>query len=235
MLQASTAEWPARRVAFHLSEFNAVWENLLMLGKGLVAGFIIAAPVGPVGVLCVQRTLHQGRVAGLMSGLGAAVADAAYGCVAAFGLSLISNWLQAHEAVFRLCGGLFLLFMAWRMLRAALHPEPAVSADGSYNERPIACFVSTFILTATNPITIVAFLGIFAFFGIGAFGLSNAMALWLVLGVFAGSSVWWLSLAGLAGAFRQRLGNGGLKWINGASGLLMLGFGLYGIGSFLLR
>ena len=134
-----------------------------------------------------------------------------------------------------LAGGLFLLFMACRMLRAALHPEPAVSADGTYNERPIACFVSTFILTATNPITIVAFLGIFAFFGIGAFGLSNAMALWLVLGVFVGSSVWWLSLAGLAGAFRQRLGNGGLKWINGASGLLMLGFGLYGIGSFLLR
>lgn len=211
-----------------------MWDNLLMLGKGIVAGFIIAAPVGPVGVLCVQRTLHQGRFAGLMSGLGAAVADAAYGCIAAFGLSLISSWLQAHEALFRLCGGLFLLFMAWRMLRVALHPQPAVSADSTYNEGPVACFVSTFILTATNPITIVAFLGIFAFFGIGAFGLSNAMALWLVLGVFAGSSVWWLSLAALAGAFRQRLGNGGVKWINGASGLLMLGFGLYGIGSFLL-
>lgn len=213
-----------------------MWDNLLMLGKGIVAGFIIAAPVGPVGVLCVQRTLHQGRVAGLMSGLGAAVADAAYGCVAAFGLSLISGWLQMHEALFRLGGGLFLLFMAWRMLRAALHPEPQVAAqEGSYNERPVTCFISTFILTATNPITIVAFLGVFAFFGIGAFGLSNAMAAWLVLGVFAGSSVWWLSLAGLAGAFRQRLGNGGMKWINGASGLLMLGFGLYGVGSFLLR
>ncbi len=212
-----------------------MWDILLMLGKGLVAGFIIAAPVGPVGVLCVQRTLHQGRVAGLLSGLGAAVADAAYGCVAAFGLSLISGWLQTHEALFRLGGGLFLLFMAWRMLRAALHPAPAVAAAGSSNEGPIACFVSTFILTATNPITIVAFLGIFAFFGIGAFGLSNEMAAWLVFGVFAGSSIWWLSLAGLAGAFRHRLGNGGLKWINGASGLLMLGFAIYGIGSFLLR
>lgn len=236
MLQASTAQSPqchGRR--FHLSEFDAVLDNLLMLGKGIVAGFIIAAPVGPVGVLCVQRTLHQGRIAGLMSGLGAAVADAAYGCIAAFGLSLISTWLQAHEAIFRLGGGLFLLFMAWRMLRAALHPEPQVAAQGGNSEGPIACFVSAFILTATNPITIVAFLGIFAFFGIGAFGLSNAMALWLVLGVFAGSSVWWLSLAGLAGAFRERLGSGGLKWINGSSGLLMLGFGLYGIGSFLLR
>jgi len=216
-----------------------VWDILLMLGKGTLAGFIIAAPVGPVGVLCVQRTLLHGRLAGLSAGLGAACADALYGCIAAFGLSLISSWLEAHQFSFRLGGSLFLLFMAWRMIRAGLLPaqsEPAAPPKPLIqlpirSEGLIAGFVSTFILTATNPITIVAFLGIFAFFGIGAFGLSNEMAAWLVLGVFAGSSVWWLSLAGLAGAFRQRLGNGGLKWINGLSGLLMLGFGLYGIGS----
>jgi threonine/homoserine/homoserine lactone efflux protein len=213
-----------------------VWDILLMLGKGLVAGFIIAAPVGPVGVLCVQRTLHQGHIAGLLSGLGAAIADAVYGCIAAFGLSLISGWLEAHQSLFRIGGGLFLLFMAWRMLRAALHPSPEAAASPLHrNDGPIAGFISTFMLTVTNPITIVAFLGIFAFFGIGSFGLSNEMAAWLVLGVFVGSSVWWLSLAGLAGAFRQRLGNGGLKWINGISGLLMLGFGIYGIVSIFLR
>lgn len=215
-----------------------MWDILLMLGKGTLAGFIIAAPVGPVGVLCVQRTLLHGRMAGLSSGLGAACADALYGCVAAFGLSLISNWLEMHQTEFRLGGGLFLLFMAWRMLRAARQPQPAeaqpVAKVPVGSEGLIAGFFSTFILTATNPITIVAFLGVFAFFGIGAFGLSNEMAAWLVLGVFAGSSVWWLSLAALAGAFRQRLGNGRLKWINGLSGLLMLGFGLYGIGSIVL-
>lgn len=212
-----------------------MWDILLMLGKGTLAGFIIAAPVGPVGVLCVQRTLLHGRMAGLSAGLGAACADALYGCIAAFGLSLISSWLEMHQTEFRLGGGLFLLFMAWRMIRAARQPQPAEAQPivkmPIRSEGLIAGFFSTFILTATNPITIVAFLGIFAFFGIGAFGLSNEMAAWLVLGVFAGSSVWWLSLAGLAGAFRQRLGNGGLKWINGLSGLLMLGFGLYGIGS----
>jgi threonine/homoserine/homoserine lactone efflux protein len=209
-----------------------VWDILLMLGKGALAGFIIAAPVGPVGVLCVQRTLHQGRLAGLSAGLGAALADALYGCIAAFGLSLISRWLQDHETAFRLGGGAFLIFMAWRMLRAALHPSPEVAAAPLHGrDGPITGLVSTFILTATNPITIVAFLGIFAFFGIGSLGLSHAMAAWLVLGVFAGSSIWWLSLAALAGAFRQRLGNGGLRWINGLSGLLILSFGLYGIGS----
>ncbi|MFN4311301.1 MAG: LysE family translocator [Ferrovibrio sp.] len=205
---------------------------LLMLGKGALAGFIIAAPVGPVGVLCVQRTLHQGRLAGLSAGLGAALADALYGCIAAFGLSLVSRWLQDHETLFRLVGGAFLLFMAWRMLRAALHPSREVATAPLHgSDGPVAGLVSTFVLTATNPITIVAFLGIFAFFGIGSLGLSHAMAAWLVLGVFAGSSVWWLSLAALASAFRRRLGNDGLRWINGLSGLMILGFGLYGIGS----
>lgn len=209
-----------------------MWESLLMLGKGGLAGFIIAAPVGPVGVLCVQRTLNKGRLSGLAAGLGAAFADAVYGCIAAFGLSLISRWLEQHEMAFRLVGGLFLCFMAWRMLRAYFHPAPQQVPAPLRNGGLLAGFVSTFVLTATNPITIVAFLGIFAFFGIGSFGLSDEMAGWLVLGVFAGSSIWWLSLAGLAGAFRRRLREGdGLRFINGASGLLILGFGLYGIGS----
>ncbi len=213
-----------------MRSYEAV-DSLLMLIKGALAGFVIAAPVGPVGILCVQRTLHEGRLSGLTSGLGAAFADAFYGCIAAFGLSLISRWLEAHELLFRLGGGLFLLCMAWRMLAVALRPPAAAAMPALRHESLPGHFISTFFLTVTNPITIVAFLGIFAFFGIGAFGLSDEMAAWLVLGVFAGSSVWWLSLAGLAGAFRTRLGNGGLRWINGASGLLMLGFGLYGIGS----
>lgn len=207
-----------------------------MLGKGGLAGFIIAAPVGPVGVFCVQRTLNRGRISGLAAGLGAACADAFYGTIAAFGLSLISRWLEAHETAFRLVGGLFLCFMGWRMLRAASLPKPehvpVPLPKAGRNDGLIAGFASTFFLTATNPITIVAFLGIFAFFGIGSFGLSNTMAVWLVLGVFAGSSIWWLSLAALAGAFRRRLREGsGLRIINGVSGLLILGFGLYGIGS----
>jgi threonine/homoserine/homoserine lactone efflux protein len=204
-----------------------VWESLLMLAKGGLAGFIIAAPVGPVGVFCVQRTLNNGRLSGLAAGLGAAVADAVYGCIAAFGLSLISRWLEQHEMLFRFVGGLFLCYMAWRMLNAARHPTPSAAPVPARRDGLIAGFVSTFILTVTNPITIVAFLGIFAFFG-----MSDKMAAWLVLGVFLGSAIWWLSLAGLAGAFRHRLREGtGLRWINGMSGLLILGFGLYGIGS----
>ncbi len=201
-------------------------ESLLMLGKGGLAGFVIAAPVGPVGVLCVHRTLALGRMSGLVAGLGAAMADAAYGCIAAFGLSLIANWLQAHEILFRLMGGVFLIAMALRMLLAKRQAESAM--PDVPRDDLVHGFLSTFLLTATNPITIVAFLGIFAFLGIGAVGVDGDMAWWLVFGVFAGSSVWWLSLAALAGRFRQQLSNGGLAVINRLSGILLLGFGLYG-------
>ncbi|WP_291005613.1 LysE family transporter [Ferrovibrio sp.] len=203
---------------------------LVMLGKGAVAGFVIAAPVGPVGVLCVQRTLERGSLSGLVGGLGAALADAAYGCIAAFGLSLIANWLQQHELAFRLVGGVFLLFMAWRMLKAVDGSRAAALPE---HEGLANIFFTTMILTATNPITIVAFLGIFAFLGIGAIGVDKTLAWPLVFGVFLGSSLWWLSLAGLAARFRDRLRGGGMLRINRGSGLLLLCFGLYGIGSVL--
>ena len=116
------------------------------------------------------------------------------------------------------------------MLRAARIQAPAQAAQ-QQRDGLVQGFLSTLILTATNPITIVAFLGIFAFLGIGAIGVHGDLAWWLVLGVFAGSAFWWLSLAGLAGRFRHQLANGGLGVINRLSGLLLLGFGLYGIGS----
>ncbi len=216
-----------------------VLDVLMMLGKGAVAGFVIAAPVGPVGVLCVQRTLERGPLSGLVAGLGAALADAAYGCVAAFGLSLIADWLQRHDLAFRLVGGIFLLFMAWRMLKPPktragdARAGEAGAADLPEQEGLAQVFLATMFLTATNPITIVAFLGIFAFLGIGAIGVDRSLAWPLVFGVFAGSSLWWLSLAGLAGRFRDKLRGGGMARINRASGLLLLGFGLYGIGSVL--
>jgi len=206
-----------------------VFEFVEMLLKGALAGFVIAAPVGPVGVLCVQRTLSEGRVTGLVAGLGATLADGAYGCVAAFGLSLIANWLQSHEQAFRLLGGLLLLGMAVRMLWR--QPESPVPAAPSSAEGRFRTFASTFLLTITNPITIVAFLGIFAFLGIGSAGIQLFPAMFLVAGVCLGSAVWWLSLAGLAGRFRARLEAGGMAAVNRLSGLLLLGFGIYGVGS----
>ena len=206
---------------------------LVLFLKGLLVGFVIAAPVGPVGVLCVQRTLVFGTTAGLLSGLGAALGDAVYGCIAAFGLTLISQWLSAHAEMFRLGGGLFLLVLGSRMLLVRPRRQSGNASDES-NLSFTHAFMSTALLTLTNPITIVAFLGIFSFVGIAELdGRSSLGAIALVLGVLLGSEVWWLALALGANRFGRRLNEGGMLWINRGSGLLMLAFGLYGTGEFL--
>ena len=195
--------------------------------KGMLIGFAIAAPVGPIGLLCIQRTLARGRWSGVLSGLGAASADAVYGCIAGFGLASLAGLLLAWQMELRLVGGLFLLYLGWRTW---LTPPAAEQA----RVRPsraglLGDYLSTLALTLTNPVTILAFLGIFAGLGLagGAGNFTAAGA--LVLGVFAGSLLWWLLLAGGVGLLRGRLSPMGLRWINLASGLLIAGFGIWAL------
>lgn len=202
---------------------------LFYLLKGLGCGFAIAAPVGPVGVICVRRTLVNGRRAGLVAGFGAAVADMLYGAIAAFSLTLVSEWLIAHEHPIRLVGGVALVFFGIRILRRVA-AGPSDAALTTYEAfRPGQTFGSTFALTATNPITMVAFLGIFAAVGIGNIGDSIWYRLSLVAGVFLGSCLWWLAIAIGAGHVRRFLTHGGMAWVNRISGALMVGFGAYAL------
>jgi threonine/homoserine/homoserine lactone efflux protein len=190
--------------------------------KGIIIGFSIAAPVGPIGVLCIRRTLAEGRMRGLASGLGAATADALYGCVAGFGLTFISGLLISQQFWFRLIGGLFLCYLGIRTLLSA--PAEAASAIGG-NGLPGA-YASTFFLTLTNPMTILSFAAIFAGLGIAGTGGGYASASVLVLGVFIGSATWWLILSGGVSLFRDRFNHQRLLWVNRISGLIIAGFGL---------
>jgi threonine/homoserine/homoserine lactone efflux protein len=203
------------------------FEGVILFAKGAAAGIAIAAPVGPVGVLCVRRTLESGRLLGLVSGLGAAVADALFGAVAAFGLTLVSNWMTAHETPLRAVGGALLLALAVRAMRS----RPEADADGGNAAARgwPQVFASTFILTATNPITIVAFLGVFGALGIGAAMGDNYLAALLVAGVFFGSSLWWLALAGGAGMLRPWLDAGGMGRIGRISGVVLLIFAFWAL------
>lgn len=205
-------------------------EWLLLFAKGAAVGFAIAAPVGPVGVLCVRRTLMFGRLSGLISGFGAAVADGVYGFVAAFGLTLISTWLLDHRVVIQLLGGSFLLFLSYRIFVMGQGERGSVAAATDNNSSAWHSFGSTFALTLTNPITILAFLGIFTAVGIAEVSHNRWLAASLVGGVFAGSMLWWLFLAAGAGFFRRHLQAGGLRWVNRVSGGLILAFGLYALG-----
>jgi threonine/homoserine/homoserine lactone efflux protein len=195
--------------------------------RGLLLGLSIAAPVGPIGVLCIRRTLSAGRGMGLASGLGAATADATYGAVAAFGLTVVSSFLLSQQMWLRLLGGAFLCYLGVRTFLAAPATEAARAGSGGL----AGAYVSTFFLTITNPLTILSFAAIFAGLGLGATGADAGAALGLVLGVFLGSALWWVVLSGAVSLLRARFDLLTMRWVNRGSGLLILGFGVLSLGS----
>jgi len=199
--------------------------DIAFLLRGLAIGFSIAAPVGPIGVLCIRRTLAEGRVSGLVSGLGAATADAIYGCIAGFGLTFISNFLVSQQLWLRLIGGVFLCYLGIKTLLA----KPAEQAATARGNGLVGAYASTFILTLTNPITIISFAAIFAGLGLASTGGEYLSAGILVLGVFIGSSLWWLILSGGVGVFQNKFNPHGLQWVNRISGVIITAFGLFAL------
>jgi threonine/homoserine/homoserine lactone efflux protein len=204
-----------------------------MFLKGVTIGFSIAAPVGPIGLLCIRRSLTEGVLPGLMTGLGAATADAVYGCIAGFGLTALSNFLVDQRFLLGLFGGLFLCYLAWRIIRSQPSTQPLEPCQTGL----LAAFGTTFLLTLANPLTILSFAAVFAGFGLGSIrgGADYAAAWRLVAGVFTGSALWWLLLSGGVSLVRQKLGHSMLRSINWISGVIILCFGLYSIARVLLR
>lgn len=196
-------------------------ELFLLFMKGLLIGFIIAAPVGPIGVLCIRRSLIDGKWNGFVSGLGAATADAIYGSIAAFGLSVISNILIGQKLVLQIIGGLFLIYLGIRTFQSSPAKKPANVKQGKL----FSAYTSVFLLTLTNPMTILSFIAVFAGFGFLVESSHYVNSILLVLGVFIGSAIWWLLLSTVAGFFRNKLNMQSLRWVNWLSGIVMLGFG----------
>lgn len=199
--------------------------DISFLLRGLIIGFSIAAPVGPIGVLCIRRTLTEGRASGLVSGLGAATADAIYGCIAGFGLAFISNFLVSQQVWLRLIGGMFLCCLGLKTLLA----KPAEQAALAKGNGLVGAYASTFFLTLTNPMTIISFAAIFAGLGLASTSRNYMSAGVLVLGVFIGSALWWLILNGGVGVFREKFNPHGLQWVNRISGAIITGFGLFAL------
>jgi len=192
---------------------------LIFLLKGAVVGIIIAVPVGPVGIMCLRRTILEGKLAGFISGLGAATADAMFGFIAAFGLTFISDLLIGYHQWLRIAGGLYLLYIGGRALLTAPEVKTGTEPDA---ESLLRDFLSSFALTLTNPITILVFLGIFSAIGLSGESATLSRAAILVLGVWLGSLLWWLALSfGLGSLFRS-FEPRHLRWINRGSGTILL-------------
>jgi threonine/homoserine/homoserine lactone efflux protein len=199
--------------------------DLRVLLRGLVLGFSIAAPVGPIGVLCIRRTLAGGFRLGFASGLGAASADAVYGSIAAFGLTALSDLLVRQQPAFRFLGGVFLCYLGVRTFLAVPAGDGGTKEDRSLP----GAMASTFLLTLTNPMTILMFAGMFAGLGLAAAGPGFAAAGTVVLGVFLGSGSWWLLLSGGVSLLRRQVSGRVLRWVNRASGVVIAAFGVTAI------
>lgn len=197
--------------------------------RSLIIGLSIAAPVGPIGLLCIRRTLANGRRAGLMTGLGAAFADGVYGAVAAFGLSAVSAFLIDQQNFLRLGGGLFLIYLGQGILRSkpAERTADPVANDLGSKHSDLGLLFSTFVLTLTNPMTILSFIAIFSGLGLAGGVTSHGIAapLLTIAGVFTGSALWWLMLTFVLSRVKVLSKPGNLIWINRLSGLVILIFG----------
>ncbi len=197
--------------------------DISFLLRGIIIGFAIAAPVGPIGVLCIQRTLNRGTSFGFVSGLGAATADACYGIIAAFSVAAVFNFLSAQKIWFSLAGGLYLAYLGIKAFRTV--PDNKIEASNGMGR--LSAYLSIFVLTLTNPMTIFAFAAVFAGFGFGNTDGNYLNAVILVIGVFTGSALWWLTLSGITGLIRHKFNTRHLAWVNRVSGVVILGFAVY--------
>lgn len=196
-----------------------------LFGQGLILGFAIAAPVGPIGALCIRRTLEHGRGIGLATGLGAAAADAAFGSLAALGLTSVSRFLVAQNVWLSLVGGVFLCGLGVRTMGRRPVDPSATSGRLGPSLGPGPAFASTFLLTLMNPMTILSFAAVFAGLGVGSSSGDFAAAGALVSGIFLGSAAWWLGLSTTVGLARTRVTPLWMRVVNVVSGLVILAGG----------
>lgn len=205
-------------------------DSLPLFIKGLLIGIIVAAPMGPVNILCIHRTITCGRVAGLTTGLGAALGDAAFALVAAAGITAVSAFVEAHEAWFRVPGGLMLLILGLKLWLSHPHYEQR-EINGHGMARSM---LATFILTVSNPITIAAFVALFVAWGMSS-GLNVPQSAEVVSGVFVGSMVWWVALVVLIGLLHSKIEDRHMLLLNRITAAAVIAFGLYAIDSVTLR
>jgi threonine/homoserine/homoserine lactone efflux protein len=194
--------------------------SLHLLLKGLTIGFSIAAPVGPIGLLCIRRAFAEGQRAGFVCGLGAATADAAYALIGGFAMTALAHWLVQEQRWFALAGGLFLIYLGIRTMAAKSDSE-AAAAPG---RGAMSAYSSTLLLTFANPMTIMSFAALFA--GLGMAGAANySAAATLIGGIFAGSALWWFLLSGIAGRARRHISAAVMQRVNRLCALVIAAFG----------
>jgi len=200
--------------------------DLMLFVKSLLLGLAVAAPLGPIGALCINRTLERGFVAGMAGGLGTALADGVYAALAALGFAAFSSALVLIDMPLRLVGGAFMLWLGWK----SMTPRPVRAAAKVSARDLIGTTAATFLLTITNPMTILTFAALFAGLGLAS-GSGATSAVVVVLGVFSGSMLWWCILSGGVALARHRLPEAFASRVSRISGIVLIAFGLWAVAS----
>ncbi len=195
---------------------------LKYLVNGMVVGFSASIPLGPIGVLCIQKTINKGRMSGFMSGMGAASADTIYAIIAGFGLSFITNFIVSQQLVLRIIGAIILFYLGIRIFRT--NPAIQIRREGRKSKNILADYFSILFLTLSNPLTIFLFGAVFAGFGIIEGNADFKSVLLLVTGVFIGALTWWTLLTGVVNLFRSKFRLKRIWWINKITGILIMVF-----------
>lgn len=206
-------------------------DELGVLYRGVLLGLMLAAPVGPVGLLCMRRTLQKGLLVGFATGFGAAFADALFSAVAAFGVAAILDLIKTYSHSIHIVGGVFMLVVAWHTwhdVPKPPQPDAPEVPNGPPWGRVIKAVISSFVITATNPVTILGTFALIATFGALR---SDAEAVTLVGGIFAGSSLWWLLLSGGIALVRHHFNEGRVLVINRVTAVALAGLALWALGT----
>ena len=212
---------------------------LLLISTGIVIGLIVAAPIGPVNLICIRRTLAYGPPNGFFSGLGAALGDGVFAIVTAFGLTAISQWIVGFSTPLRLVGGIMLLGFGIHIFRSdvsLLRDAEGVPLRDSGKKSLVRTIASTFALTITNPATLFGFTALFTGLGSLAGGQATFLdAALMVLGVITGSTIWWFTLTTFVGIFHKHIDTGVMRNINHVFGVLVTGFGVIVLGDVVMK
>lgn len=200
--------------------------NDILLIKCIISGFLLAAPIGPVNLICIRYTLSEGRVPGLVVGLGAALADVIYGSAAAAGLGALTAFILHYDMILRWGGGFFIMYLGFRTFHAVPQDKPD---DKDSGRSPYSLFAGVFLLTLTNPVTIFTFIAIFSSFGIAVLVTDLFTTALAALGVFIGSVLWWVTLTSIVCFFRSRVTPSVITRINKIAGIIIILLGIASI------
>ena len=198
-----------------------------LIFKGIIIGLLVSVPLGPIGVLCIQRTLNKGRLAGLVSGMGAAAADTIFAIIAGFGLTIIINFIEEKHVYFQVIGGLFILYIGLRIFYT--NPVKQLKLQRLKKTQLSQDFMSVFLLTLSNPMAVFLFLAIMAAIKVASDSMSIAEISLLTAGIAGGAVLWWFILSSIANRFRRKIRLRNIWWLNKITGSVVVLFGLLAI------